>query len=210
MNDLHPREKEKKKERKKKKTVSRCRFLRRIFEGLRLGDARTPFRNEIHGGRRRRTARRVSSNFPWDNVASRARRGGRREEKPRAIVIKHRELAKLRCNLAGDVLPRGLARRGPRAASIHTITHTLTRVRGVRVGPRGTRKVLRDIAPAIRPSFWELNFCGFRSPSPLPPRALCPSRSLESVRAKDRDLLTRILRVSPEPLFLSRPPESSR
>lgn len=48
----------------------------------------------------------------------RASESGERRE-PRAIVIKHRELAKLRCNLAGDVLPRCLARRGPPAAPIH-------------------------------------------------------------------------------------------
>lgn len=87
-------------------------------------------------GTRRRVARRVSSNFPRDSVASRApvekrrekeKRGGEYERRgePRAIVIKHRELAKLWCNLAGDVLPHGLARRGPRGAPIHTCTqHT--------------------------------------------------------------------------------------
>lgn len=80
-------------------------------------------------------------------------------------MIKHRELAKLRCNLAGDVLLRGLARRGPRAAhtyTTHTRTHTHTNVCMFRATRH--RKVLRDIAPAIRPSFWELNFCGCRHP----------------------------------------------
>lgn len=71
-----------------------------------------------------RAIRRVSSNFPWDNVASRAERAREREGEERravrAIVIKHRELAKLRCNLADDVLPHGLARREPRAAPTQT------------------------------------------------------------------------------------------
>lgn len=44
-------------------------------------------------------------------------------------MIKHRELAKLRCNLAGDVLLRGLARRGASGAALtHTRAHTYTNV----------------------------------------------------------------------------------
>lgn len=173
----------------------RCRPLRRIFgEGLRLGDA-TSFREARFTGSAVAPFRRVSSNFPHGTashqpctVAERQRgdergeresaceRGRQGEENRGAIVIKHRELAKLRCNLAGDVLPSGLARRGPRAASIHTHTH-MQRYTRIHASVRRTeavrhRKVLGDIAPAIRPSFWELNFCGSRLFLPLPPPVL--------------------------------------
>lgn len=65
------------------------------------------------------------------------------------------------------------------------------------------RKVLRDIASAIRPSFWELNFCGsrLRSPSPSPLSTL----KLGPVRAKDRALLTRDLRRFFSPLLAAIP-----
>lgn len=58
------------------------------------------------------------------------RERGRARGEPRAIVIKHRELAKLRCNLAGDVLLRGLARRGASGVAltyihIHTCIHNV-------------------------------------------------------------------------------------
>lgn len=111
------------------------------FRGITIRGILVASRGEIHGRRRRRAVRRVSSNFLRDNVASRASRGGRKGRRmargePRAIVIKHRELAKLRCNLAGDVLPCGLVRRGPRAAPIHTHPSTYTRVTHVRARAR--------------------------------------------------------------------------
>lgn len=97
---------------------------------------------------------------------------------PRAIVIKHRELAKLRCNLAGDVLPCGLARRGPRGCTYpHTYVHIYVYKREGMCKAARHRKVLGDIAPAIRPSFWELNFCGSRHRSrhlPSPPTSRSP------------------------------------
>lgn len=42
----------------------------------------------------------------------------------------------------------------------HTWAYTYTNVYVCMFRATRHRKVLRDIAPAIRPSFWELNFCG--------------------------------------------------
>lgn len=131
-------------------------------------------------------------------------------------MIKHRELAKLRCNLAGDVLPSGLARRGPRAAPIYIYTHTHTYVSVWRTEAVRHRKVLGDIAPAIRPSFWELNFCGSRlSPgshlarvlhTPLKPRTLLEPRSSSPLTFGLSMLLSRLpllATAAPNPRLLS-------
>lgn len=111
---------------------------------------------------------------------------------------------------------------GPRAAPIHTHPSTYTRDTHVRARAHKRecvckaarhRKVLRDIAPAIRPSFWELNFCGSRlrpppppshHPTPVPPLS---ALKLGPIRAKDRALLTRDLRASSRH-FLPRSPAS--
>lgn len=128
------------------------------------------------------------------------------ETRPGVIAIKHRKLAKLRCNLAGDVLPPYLHFE---SRSRFTCTRQRACVTSCRVyvyvstcsslsvvvetpvapfvrvcssvclfaqvwvhvcpclrawGVHGRRrKVLRDIAAAIRPSFRELNFAGSRA-----------------------------------------------
>jgi len=98
-----------------------------------MGQRRQPCASRGEGGGR--------EGGEGERERKREREREREGREPGAIVIKHRELAKLWCNLAGDVLPHGLARRGgggPRAASIHTHMqrHTCARVRVERVRAR--------------------------------------------------------------------------
>jgi len=100
------------------------------FRGITIRRILSASRGEIHGGAAAPLVEFHPTFYGTTSPAmpvgvGRGRRMARGE--PRAIVIKHRELAKLRCNLAGDVLPCGLARRGPRAVPIHIHPSTYTR-----------------------------------------------------------------------------------